>query len=232
MSHTQFVNHLIEYELRAYGMIAPEKTTLEHEALKTRVGVMLGGTSNEREISLESGRNVVYKLSPHSYEVAPIFVSSQGELFQIPHRLLVKNSTRVIEELLEPSMRILWSELPKKFDFIFLGLHGGEGENGTIQGTLEMLGMPYNGSGILASALCMDKWKTNSYLHAHGIDIPDIYSSRSVCTGNQRIHRKNGFPLIVKPHDDGCSVGVYKVFSEMSLRKRALRSSSSARSMP
>lgn len=218
MSHTQFVNHLIEHALSEYGMIAPEQALSEKSILKTRVGVMLGGSSNEREISLESGRNVVYKLSPHTYDVTPLFLSSQGELFHIPHRLLVKNSTRVIEELLDPSMRVLWSDLPKKFDFIFLGLHGGEGENGTIQGTLEMLGMPYNGSGILASALCMDKWKTNSYLRANGIDIPDhILVTDPHNEELVAFVEKNGFPLIVKPHDDGCSVGVYKVFSPTEL---------------
>lgn len=214
MSHTEFVNNLIEEELNAYGIAVPREKGSEKSAFKNRVGVILGGRSNEREISLESGRNVVYKLSPHAYEVTPLFLSSQGELFHIPHRLLVKNSTRVIEELLDASFHIAWSDLPKKFDFIFLALHGGEGENGTIQGTLEMLGMPYNGSGILASGLCMNKWKTNSYLKAHGIDVPDhILIENSNSPELVSFVEKNGFPLIVKPHDDGCSVGVYKVFS-------------------
>lgn len=215
MSHTTFVNYLIDTELRAYGMIPPH-TTETHNTLETRlrVGVMLGGHSNEREISLESGRNIIYKLSPHRYVVTPLFLSSHNTLFEIPHRLLVKNTTTVIEESLAQATPILWSDLSRRFDFIFLGLHGGEGENGTIQGVLETLGIPYNGSGILTSALCMNKWKTNQYLRARGIDVP-----RSIlvsCTDDAALeqflaHEK--FPLIVKPHDDGCSVLVHKVFS-------------------
>jgi D-alanine--D-alanine ligase len=218
MSHTDFVQHLIKQELSEYGMLFHESTPSEKSSKKMRIGVILGGASNEREISLESGRNVVYKLSPHTYTVTPLFLSSQNELFSIPHRLLVKNSTQVIEELLEPEMRVLWSDLPERFDCIFLGLHGGAGENGTIQGALEMLGLPYNGSGILASGLCMDKWKTNNYLASHGIDIPEHILIQHLDTPELAVFiEKNGFPLIVKPHDDGCSVGVYKVFSSAEL---------------
>jgi D-alanine--D-alanine ligase len=184
---------------------------------KIRVAVLFGGNSNEKEISLESGRNVVYKLSPSKYDVLPVFLTSKLEPYIINNRLLVHNSTKEIEHDLEPSMRIGWSKLPELADFVFIGLHGGAGENGSVQGALEMLGLPYNGSSIFSSALCMDKYKTNQFLHAKGIAVPKgILVSKEDWTINQsavfkKISSQLSFPLIIKPHDDGCSVLVQKV---------------------
>lgn len=183
---------------------------------KIRIAVLLGGASNEREISLESGRNVSYKLSPQKYETTVLFVDSELQLFAIPSKLLVRNTTREIQEALTPDMKVLWNDLPKLFDFVFLALHGGAGENGSIQGTLEMLGVPYNGSGVLVSALCMDKFKTNEFLKNKGFDIPDhwLVSKEDFAKLPQNLH----FPLIVKPHDDGCSVMVHKVRTQEELQ--------------
>lgn len=186
-----------------------------------RIAVLLGGDTNEREISLESGRNVVYKLPQPKYTVLPIFVSSRCELFHISQKLLVKNSTHEIEAALEPSMRVQWSALPSFCDFVFIGLHGGNGENGTIQGALEMLGLPYNGSSVLSSALCMDKWKTKQLLSHEGFDVPRgiIITKKDLAVGIERWQKKlpAPYPLIVKPHDDGCSVMVQKVKNEAEL---------------
>ena len=102
-------------------------------------------------------------------------------------------------------------------DFIFIGLHGGPGENGAVQGTLEMLGIPYNGSSVLTSALCMDKYKTTQFLHAQGFEVPAgiLISKEEWELNNDSILEKIiatlPFPLIVKPHDDGCSVMVQKI---------------------
>ena len=96
-------------------------------------------------------------------------------------------------------------------------MHGGPGENGAVQGTLEMLGIPYNGSSVLTSALCMDKYKTNQFLKAQGFDVPHgILISKNEWLQNQKetiatIIPQIPFPLIVKPHDDGCSVMVQKI---------------------
>jgi UDP-N-acetylmuramate--alanine ligase len=183
---------------------------------KLRVAVLLGGNSNEKEISLESGRNVIYKLSPQKYEVLPLFVSSKLELFLINHALLVRNSTEEIENGLSSARKILWHELPSLADFVFIALHGGLGENGGVQGALEMLDMPYNGSSILTSALCMDKYKTTHYLRSCGFDVPqsllvaksDWYAQKqNIC---EQIITAFSLPLIIKPHDDGCSVMVQK----------------------
>jgi D-alanine-D-alanine ligase len=228
MSHTQLINHLIETELQNYGMldaiIEQEKKKADQMLTKKiRVAVLMGGATNEKEISLESGRNVTYKLSPQKYEVLPIFVSSKLELFKLNQSLLVRNSTKEIEERINPELQISWSDLPKITDFVFLGLHGGHGENGAIQGALEMLGLPYNGSSVLASALCMDKYKSCQFLKHQGFDVPnqllisqtEWHTHKAELT--KQISQNIGFPVIVKPHDDGCSVLVQKVKKEEDL---------------
>ena len=225
MSHTQLINHIIETELHAYGMLEPllKQEQQEREMMhpkKLRVAVLFGGTTNEKEISLASGRNVVYKLSPQRYEVMPIFVSSRHELYPIGPRLLIRNSTKEIEELLNPQDNIKWADLPAHVDFVFIGLHGGIGENGCVQGALEMLGLPYNGSSVLTSALCMDKYKTCTYLRTCGFDVPkgqliskaDFFNDQQKMV-NQIIDNIK-LPAIIKPHDDGCSVMVQQAKSE------------------
>lgn len=227
MTHTGLINHLIETELEAYGML----NSLPHSShqfnnkpgetdSRIRVGVLLGGSSNEREISLESGRNVCYKLSPQQYAVTPLFVSSTNELHIISQRLLVQNATQEIEELVDTTKPLEWDKLPALFDFIFIGLHGGIGENGSVQGTLEMLGLPYNGSPVLTSALCMDKYRTNELLNAHGIAIPHhalIAHKEWQQTTNKTCPLT--FPVVVKPHDDGCSVLVQKADNQSEFEK-------------
>ncbi|MCB9493285.1 MAG: ATP-grasp domain-containing protein [Epsilonproteobacteria bacterium] len=236
MSHTDLINYFIERELCYYGKSIPnnpELTKKDNDMIgankeKIRVGVLLGGDSHEREISLESGRNVCYKLSPHKYDVTPIFVDETMKLYKLNQKLLVKNSTREIAGLVTPDIEIKWAQLPDNFDFIFLGLHGGRGENGAVQGTLEMLGLPYNGPGIFASALCIDKYKTNAFLRSKGFDVP----SSQIITKDTWQEKNNDqkldfltntilkdltFPLIVKPHDDGCSVMVDKATNQAEL---------------
>ncbi|MBA2728325.1 MAG: ATP-grasp domain-containing protein [Parachlamydiaceae bacterium] len=227
MTHTQLINYLIDHELKRSGY---DLTTHFDEGLlmdkstekKMRLAVILGGTSNEREISLESGRNICYKLSPRKYEVTPLFLWEESKLYELTPELLIQNKTETIAEGLTPSMVVLWSTLPSRFDFIFIGLHGGKGENGSVQGMLEMLNMPYNGSGVLSSSLCMNKFKTNEFLAAQGFDVPaSALVSRSEWQSYNKkeekllrcssISSELGFPLILKPHDDGCSVMVKKI---------------------
>ncbi len=182
-----------------------------------RVGVLLGGSSNEKEISFDSGRNIVYKLSPAHYVATPLFVTAQHELYKLTSAQLVFNSTKEVETSLHPASRLSWSSLKESFDFIFIGLHGGLGENGGVQGTLEMLGIPYNGSGVLTSALCMDKYKTSHYLRSQGFETP---ASLLIAQQEWQTEKNNvisrilttfTLPIIVKPHDDGCSFMVQKI---------------------
>lgn len=215
MSHTELINHLIASELA--GTELEEQSTLAtEEQPRLRVAVIMGGASNEREISLESGRNMCYKLSPEKYTAIPLFLNRSLKLYHLDQKLLVCHSTAEIELGLVDKEPVLWSQLAQVCDFAFLALHGGEGENGTIQGTLETLSIPYNGSGVLTSALCMDKYKTTTLLRHKGFDVPNsVFVRKELWIEQQelivaQIEQQLGWPVIVKPHDDGCSVMVAK----------------------
>lgn len=217
MTHTGFINHLIETELKAYGMLDENKATSHSTASasttplkKLRVGVLLGGATNEKEISLESGRNVCYKLSPHKYQVTPLFVTQSLDIYALNQKLLIRNKTSEIEAAVTPDTHIPWSKLPELFDFIFIGLHGGVGENGSVQGMLEMLNLPYNGSPVLPSALSADKYKTNEHLASCGFHIPQHCLLSKKEWEEKQISCPFSFPVIIKPHDDGCSVLVQR----------------------
>ncbi|MCK4499778.1 ATP-grasp domain-containing protein, partial [Candidatus Babeliales bacterium] len=228
MSHTDLISTMIESELKHYNIPLPS-TTLEKNMThkkKLRVAVLFGGDSKaEREVSLESGRNVYYKLPPEKYEQIPVFVDKSMKLYKINHELLVKNATCDLVLGLKPEMKLGWSDLPKICDFAFLALHGGKGENGCVQGTLEMLGLPYNGPGVLTSSMCMDKFKTNEFLRQQGFDVPKAgtigkiqwkgwkQSTKKMAIQLQTIKEHIGLPLILKPVNEGCSALVSKIHS-------------------
>ena len=226
MSHTDVINYLIKNELKGYGMnqdFSNEADIAQTHTKKIKIGVLLGGPSNEKETSLNSGRNICYKLSPQKYEVLPLFVDAKTELYPLNQQLLVLNATAEIEHKLDRTTKINWHDLPQLVDFVFIGLHGGPGENGAIQGTLEMLGIPYNGPGIAASALCMDKHKLNNFLRTQGFDVPDslLLSKHDWLLDSNTIAEQCitqlSLPAIVKPHDDGCSVMVQKAKTKEAL---------------
>ncbi len=221
MNHTELINHLIETDLCRYGMITKNETKKNDASdssaqKKLRVAVLFGGPSHEKEISLESGRNIIYKLSPHTYHVTPLFVDAAASLYSITKAQLVLNTTKEITDSLKSEQRVTWHSLKEQFDFIFIGLHGAPGENGSVQGMLEMLGVPYNGSSVLASALCMDKYKTANYLQAAGFETPKNFLVRKKDWAQdqnatlEKIVSTIPKPYIVKPHDDGCSIMVQK----------------------
>ncbi len=233
MSHTEVINHLIATELHYYGIkrdFAISRTESENmNKQKIRIAVLMGGDSNEKEISLTSGRNIVYKLSPQKYQPISLFVTDTMELYHINQSLLVHNTTQEIQANLDPQTRVYWNDLATIADFVFIALHGGKGENGSVQGTLEMLGMPYNGSSVLTSGLCMDKYKTGAFLKAEGFEVPTQvlitnddwkreFSENNL--GSNLINTLESsirYPMIVKPADDGCSVMVSKVVSREEL---------------
>jgi len=138
------------------------------------------------------------------------------DFYAISQQLMVRSSTKEIELGLEKSMKIEWSDLPKMADFVFIALHGGYGENGAMQGALEMLELPYNGSSVFASSLCIDKYKTNQFLKFKGFETPKslLISKNDWLLEPENLTEKikatMGFPVIIKPNDDGCSVMVKK----------------------
>jgi len=154
-----------------------------------KVAVLLGGTSAEREVSLKSGGAVLAGLKRRGIDAHGIDVG--------PDILEVLRNGR--------------------FTRTFLALHGRGGEDGTMQGALELLGIPYTGSGVLASALGMDKWRTKLVWQAAGLPIPD-YALLDDATDFAAVEARLGLPLFVKPANEGSSVGVSKVKTTGGLR--------------
>ena len=196
-------------------------TDRQAAAAKLRVGVVMGGVSSEREVSLESGRNIFSKFDRGRYDPVPIFMDSEAALWEIPLKLLMRNSTRDIEEdLAAEAQRIPYESLKSRVDVVCLGLHGKYGEDGCIQGLLELLRIPYTGSGVLASALGMDKWTGRKILSFSGIDVPRTlpvfkrqWTSGTRAAILEEISARIGFPCVVKPTREGCSTAVTRVVS-------------------
>ena len=157
------------------------------------VAVLMGGTSSEREVSLDSGRNVLDALRSRGVDA---------------------NAVDGLPNL----VRELQAQKPAKggFDRVFNILHGGQGENGVLQGMLESLGIPYTGSGVLGSALTMDKVRTKQVWTAAGLPTPRfecLPRGADLAATATRI----GYPVFVKPSCEGSSVGVFRVLTEADL---------------
>jgi len=180
-----------------------------------RVGIILGGMSSEKEVSLNSGRNVYDNLDRERYEAVPIFMDGGGSLWIIPWQLVSQNTTTDISDHLErDARRISYEGLRDEIDFAFISLHGKYGDEGCIQGLLEILGISYTGPGVLASALGMDKHVQQKILKATGIDVPESIAVgeeewlQGKETVTQRIENVFPVPFVVKPIREGSSMGV------------------------
>ena len=147
-----------------------------------KVAVLLGGRSAERAVSLKSGAMVLNALRKRGVDAHPF----------------------------DPQQRDLAALIAEKFDRVFIALHGRYGEDGTIQGALELLGIPYTGSGVLASALAMDKWRTKLLWQAAGIPTPR-YELLTAASDFRAVIARLGLPLMVKPANEGSSIGMSKV---------------------
>jgi D-alanine-D-alanine ligase len=147
-----------------------------------KVAVLLGGPSAEREISLLSGNAVLAALRERDIDA----------------------------HAFDPAERELWNLKKEGFDRVFIALHGRFGEDGTVQGALETLHIPYTGSGVMSSALAMDKWRTKLVWLASGIATPK-YAVLNANTDWQQVARDLGLPLIVKPAREGSTIGITKV---------------------
>ncbi len=180
-----------------------------------RVGVILGGMSSEREASLASGRQVCMHLDPQKYAAMPLFMDLQGRLWHIPQKLLIQNTTAdIIARLEREAARICLEELCSLIDFAFIALHGKYGDDGCIQGVLELLGIPYTGSGVLASAVCMDKYVAHRVLKQAGVEVArevlvqDLEWEEDSDAVRKRILERVGLPCVIKPDREGSSIGV------------------------
>lgn len=177
-----------------------------------KIAVLFGGTSAERDVSIASGSQVVKALRDGGHDVIPVDTAS-GVLGKADEQKLL-NSGVAPEPPEESELDVMRSgntgallaapEL-ENIDVIFLALHGGSGENGTLQSLLELTGIPYTGSGPMASALAMDKdMSKRVFVHA-GIPTPDWVLAPF--DGKEAAERF-GFPFIVKPNKQGSTVGL------------------------
>jgi D-alanine-D-alanine ligase len=179
---------------------------------KLKVGVLLGGISSEREISLITGRGIYSNLDRKKYQVYLIEMAQDGRLFLIPE----KGKKRLLN-LLHSDRKLI--------DLMFIALHGEGGEDGAIQGLLEILNIPYTGSGILASALAMNKIQTGEVYQFHHIPTPEfIHFTKSEWKKNQskileQAQKEVDLPAVVKPVDQGSAVGVSIVKTKEELQK-------------
>jgi D-alanine-D-alanine ligase len=214
-----------------------------HLAKRIRVGVVFGGRSGEHEVSIRSAASVIGAIDKKKYEVVPIAISPAGK-WQSPadsfHLLpveaqsllpatLASESSGDVAILGDPSHAGLMSfrengePTTQKLDLVFPVLHGTFGEDGTVQGLLEMANIPYVGCGVLASACGMDKVTMKLLFLQAGLPMCDYLwflrshwqSDRRKIIGN--IARKIGFPCFVKPANLGSSVGVSRADDKKSL---------------
>ena len=153
-----------------------------------KVGVLLGGNSAEREVSLNSGEAVYRALTNQGIDAVKI---------DPKHNLIEQLNTEDI-------------------DIAFIALHGVGGEDGTIQGLLEFYGVPYTGSGVKSSAICMDKWRTKLIWQALELPTPNYIQAKNI-DHLTAFSQEVGFPLMVKPALEGSSIGISKVALESEL---------------
>jgi D-alanine-D-alanine ligase len=147
-----------------------------------KVAVLFGGRSAEREVSLKSGSAVLAALQKSGVDA----------------------------HAFDPAQRDLSDLKKEKFERVFIALHGRFGEDGTVQGALELLGIPYTGSGVMASAIAMDKWRTKLIWQAMGLPIPE-YEALTAPSDWNALADHLDLPLFIKPANEGSSVGVSKV---------------------
>ncbi|MGA1865328.1 MAG: D-alanine--D-alanine ligase [bacterium] len=154
-----------------------------------RIGVLMGGCSYEREVSLKTGKAVASALKTKCWQVSEIDVDEH-----------------------------VWEKIrDERIDVAFLALHGRFGEDGTIQGMLEIMGIPYTGSGVLASSLAMDKIFTKIILQSAGILTPPfiVLKNSDELKGDSPL----GYPVVVKPASQGSTIGIHIVKKKSDLKK-------------
>ncbi len=181
---------------------------------KLRVGVIFGGRSSEHEVSLVSAESVMKNLDKAKYHVVPIGVDKKGQWLMGDKAMPILKAGQNFN--LKKSQAILPEPTSKKVDVIFPLIHGTQGEDGVLQGLLELAGVPYVGPGVLGSALGMDKIAQKQIYQARGIPTPmfEYFTAQEFKSSSAYILRrlkKLSLPLFVKPANAGSSVGISKV---------------------
>ncbi len=213
-------------------------------AKKLRVGVVFGGESGEHEVSLAGAASVLAAIDRERFEPVPIGITRQGRWLVggDPLRALAEEAARKAlgeggaDASVKQSLAVRAGDaanatalqrmesseslppgLRERLDVVFIMLHGPRGEDGTIQGLLELAGVPYVGAGVLASAIGMDKGAMKDMFRAHGLPVVDYVVvkrhewRREPAAVEQAVGEALGFPCFVKPANLGSSVGISKV---------------------
>ena len=154
-----------------------------------KVAVMFGGDSAERDVSLKSGAAVLAALQRAGVDA----------------------------HAFDPAAKTLAALREEGYDRVFVAMHGRGGEDGTLQGALDLMKIPYTGSGVLASALAMDKWRSKLVWQAAGLPIPE-YALLDADSDFAAVEARLGLPLFVKPANEGSSIGITKVKEAGGLR--------------
>lgn len=192
---------------------------------KIKIAVLFGGRSGEHEISVISARSMLNAVDKNKYEIIPIYITSDGRWFHwkgfasggpppddtfIPY-------LPVADPTADAFLQNLKGEHALPADIVFPLLHGPYGEDGTVQGLLEIAGVPYVGSGVLGCSLAMDKAMSKTVMRAEGIPTVDFVTlDRRTYENNGekivgRIESNIGYPIFVKPANMGSSIGITKV---------------------
>ena len=211
---------------------------------KLRIGVIFGGRSGEHEVSVRSAHSVIQAMDPSKYEVVPIAITKEGNWLAPAQaaRLLPEDSRRLLPSRKNPEKGLevaivgdpsrhglvkldAQGESPEPIDAVFPVLHGTYGEDGTIQGLLEMAAVPFVGCGTLASACGMDKVTMKALFRDAGLPICRfVWFLRSEWEREpekflRRVAKEIGFPAFIKPANLGSSVGVSKAIDKASLTR-------------
>lgn len=199
---------------------------------KQTVAILFGGCSSEYEVSLNSAASVLMNLDRHQYHVVMVGITKQGQWFRyegdiedirsdrwwnhvscVPSFITPSRDVRGLISLQDGGYKVT------PIDVVFPMLHGKNGEDGTVQGLLELSGIPYVGCDMLSSAICMDKEITHTLVKASGIETPwslTIYEGNSVDQAILDVEQM-GFPLYVKPAKAGSSFGITKAYNARQL---------------
>ena len=190
-----------------------------------KIIVVMGGTSSEREVSLRSGAGVARALEALGHDAILLDTGTGKLLKDADHAMALgtqayaprKSGTDLPALRAQGGLESYVRSIPRGADLVFIALHGGDGENGTLQALLDLAGIPYTGSGVLASALAMDKAMSKRIFRYEGIPTPewverwapeDPAAKWNPDLSPEELKRLGGYPLIVKPNDEGSSVGI------------------------
>ena len=200
------------------------------EQNKIKIGIIFGGRSCEHEISILSAASVMDAIDKDRYEIVPIGITKEGKWFLIKANMsgITSLADERIKDIFTDADPITIADFDEMTDFAFPLLHGPYGEDGTIQGLFKMLGKPYAGCGVAASAISMDKIFTKEMWLRAGLPVcKHRYTTTIECKSSiekeiENIESALTYPVFVKPANMGSSVGVSKVENRDELREAIL----------